>query len=654
MGSEPPSIFAQLSTLDEKLIDLLPAAVYVCEAPAGEIRRYNRRAIELWGRKPQTDETEERFCAAFSMHTIRGDRVQPEQSPMAKALSQGTEVRDEEIILERPDGSRVIVLVNIAPLRDETGALIGAVNVFQDITTRKQAEEALRQAEERYRSMVQNAVYGIYRSTPEGRFLDVNPALVRMLGYETVDEVMALDIATDLYCDPEERTKLVERYRQTGHIDGVEVEWKRKDGSPVHLRLSGRAVRDASGALQEFEIIAEDITARWSLEQQLRQAQKMEAIGRLAGGVAHDFNNLMTAVIGYAELLLMRIKHDDPLRQDAEEIKKSGERAAALTNQLLAFSRRQMVQPRVLDVNTVIAGSSKMLRRLIGEDIELATVLDPSLGRVKADPGQIEQVIVNLAVNARDAMPGVGKLTIETKNVFIGEEVARQRIGLQAGQYVMFAVSDTGCGMDPEMQSHIFEPFFTTKEKGKGTGLGLSTVYGIVKQSGGSIWVYSEVGNGSTFKIYLPWIAEPAEVIALAELPSEAPGGSETILLVEDEEVVRRLAHDILRINGYTVLEAASAGDALLHCERHAGPIHLIVTDIIMPQMNGTELAARVSSLRPEMKVLYMSGYADHAVVLNRTLAAGTAFLQKPFTPHLLASKVRETLDGPTKTQVPK
>jgi len=380
-------------------------------------------------------------------------------------------------------------------------------------------------------------------------------------------------------------------------------------------------------------------------EKQLWQSQKMEAVGRLAGGVAHDFNNLLTVIKGYTELMLTDLKPSDPLRPEMEEVQKAADRAAALTRQLLAFSRRQVLAAKVVNLNYLVEDMNKLLRRLLGEDIELAIKLADDLGCVKADPGQIEQVIMNLAVNARDAMPKGGKLTLETANLELDQAYSREHVMVKPGPYVMLAIADTGSGMDAETLSHVFEPFFTTKEQGKGTGLGLSTVYGIVKQSGGYIWPYSEPGMGTTFKIYLPRVGEMAErEQARAQVP---PGlaGQETILLVEDEEGVRGLTRQLLQRHGYTVLEAEHGQDALLLCERYSGPIHLLLSDVVLAQMSGRELVERLVPLRPEMKVLYMSGYSDEAIVHHGVLKPGTAFLQKPFTTESLMRKLREVLD---------
>jgi signal transduction histidine kinase/CheY-like chemotaxis protein len=381
-------------------------------------------------------------------------------------------------------------------------------------------------------------------------------------------------------------------------------------------------------------------------EEELRQSQKMEAVGRLAGGIAHDFNNLLTVITGYSQLLLGRRGSDAPDRVEIEEINTAGARAAALTRQLLAFSRRQVLQPKVLELNAVVGNMERMLRPLIGEDIALHTVLQPQLGRVLADPGQIEQVIMNLAVNARDAMPHGGRLTIETANVELNETYARRLLTITPGPHVLLAVSDTGCGMDAETQKRIFEPFFTTKERGKGTGLGLSTVYGIVKQSGGSIWVYSEPGRGTTFKIYLPRVEAPAESVEPDTARARPPTGTETILLVEDEAGVRSLGRAALQVYGYTVLEATDGDEAIRICDGRRDAIHLLVTDMVMPEMDGRTLAERLTARLPRMKVLYLSGYAGGAIVENGLLNTGAAFLPKPFTPLTLARKVREVLDA--------
>ncbi|MBI3669253.1 MAG: PAS domain S-box protein [Acidobacteria bacterium] len=529
-------------------------------------------------------------------------------------------------------------------LPNESDASPLVLAVTRDITERQRAEEALRRSEANYRSLVQGAPYGIYRVNAEGRLLDVNPALVEMLGYAAEAELLAVNFDTDVHRDPGERSRIIHSHPE--RIEGIEVGWKRKDGTAITVRLSGRPVRDADGAAACYEMIAENVTEQRLLEHQLRQAQKMEAVGRLAGGVAHDFNNLLMVIKGHTELLLDRVRTDDWHYRKIEQIEKAADRAVGLTRQLLAFSRMQVLQPKVIDLNAVVAEMGKLLPRLIGEDIELAFLTDPTLGRVKADPGQMEQVILNLAVNARDAMPRGGKFIIETSNVDLDEAYARRHPPLVAGSYVMLAVTDNGIGMDAETQVHIFEPFFTTKDKGKGTGLGLATVYGVVKQSGGYIWLYSEPGRGTTFKIYLPRVEELVEAGRPAPSSAESPQGTETILLAEDERDVREVAREFLGLSGYTVLEARNGAQAIEIATHHPGPIHLLVTDMVMPGMGGRELAGRLAPLRPEMKVVYMSGYTEYATVRQGELHENDVLLTKPFTRSLLARTVREVLRG--------
>ena len=510
---------------------------------------------------------------------------------------------------------------------------------------RRRAEAALREAEAGYSTLVEQAPVGIYRSNPAGRFLSANRALACILGYDSPAELLGLDMTRDVYADPAERQRLLDRDSYTEReYDEVEATWKRKDGRRLTVQLSVRAVRDGSGDVEYYETFVRDVTEQRRLEGQLLQAQKMEAVGRLAGGVAHDFNNLLTVILSYSDLLLEDLPPEIPDRADVAEIRKAAVAASSLTRQLLAFSRQQVLEPRVLDVNTVVASTEKLLTRLLGEDVSLTTTLAAALGAVKVDPGQLEQIIMNLAVNARDAMPRGGRLSIETANVEMDESYVHGHPLARPGHYVMLAVSDTGTGMDAATQARIFEPFFTTKEAGKGTGLGLATVYGIVRQSSGFIWVYSEPGHGTSFKIYLPRVDEP---VSPAGAPApQVVGGSETVLVVEDVAAVRAVTRQMLERQGYCVLEAANGATALSLARQHQSAIHLLVTDVVMPEVSGRELADQLVQLRPDMRVLFMSGYTDDAVVRHGILQEGIAYLQKPFTPDTLARKVRAVLDG--------
>jgi len=514
---------------------------------------------------------------------------------------------------------------------------------------RRHAEAALRESEASYAILVEHAPLGIYRSNTKGRFLSVNSALVRMLGYASASELLALDMNTDLYVDAAQRQALLDRDNYTSReYDEVEATWKRKDGAPITVQLSVRAIRNAANEVEYYETFVRDVTEQRQLEAQLVRAQKLEAVGRLAGGVAHDFNNLLTVILSYSSLLIEDNEIPPHALESVQEIKKAADGAAGLTKQLLAFSRQQVLQPQVLDVNSVVQSTQKLLNRLIGEDVKLITNFAPDLGVARLDPGQLGQIIMNLAVNARDAMPTGGILTIETANVEMDLTYVRGHPVAQAGHYVMLAVSDTGIGMDEATKERIFEPFFTTKETGKGTGLGLATVYGIVKQSGGFIWVYSEPGRGTSFKIYFPRIADGPVAEGLeAPAPTPTPRGTETVLVVEDVSAVRGVAREMLERSGYRVIEAANGDQALRVAAKHSGPIDLLLTDVVMPGISGRVLAQQLAELRPQMRVLYMSGYTDDAVVNHGMLEPGIHYLQKPFTRDGLARKVHEVLRGP-------
>jgi len=529
--------------------------------------------------------------------------------------------------------------------------IAGAIANAQLFRERTRAEEALRESVAKYRQLVEHAPAGIYEvDLTTSKLLSVNDIMCDLTGY-TRDELLSLSPFSLLM--EESRNRLSERIEKisSGEKTRETVEYKirTKDGREFWALLNTK-VFCKDGRPLKAQVVAQDISERKKLEEQLLQSQKMEAVGRLAGGIAHDFNNLLTIISGYSQLSLSALEEGEPFRESFEQIQKATERAAALTRQLLAFSRRQIMEMRVLDLNTVLRDLEKLLRRVIGEDIELITILSEDLGRIKADHGQVEQVILNMAVNARDAMPAGGKFILETSNVELDEEYARSHIAVTPGPYIRLSVSDTGAGMSMEVRERIFEPFFTTKEQGKGTGLGLSMVYGIVKQSGGNIWAYSEVGRGTTFKIYLPRLDEAIDSPKLDSGPHEILRGSETVLLVEDEEAVRTLARKTLESWGYSILEASNGHEALRVVQEHPErTIHLLLTDVIMPGMSGRDLAEHLIRLLPELKVLYMSGYTDNAIFHHGVLDPGIHFLQKPFSPQFLLQKVQEALRNGSK-----
>jgi two-component system cell cycle sensor histidine kinase/response regulator CckA len=562
-----------------------------------------------------------------------------------------------EYRLRHKNGTWLVLESSSSVIRNAKGEPEKLVIVNRNITERKRAEEALRRSEAGFRSVVEDAPYGIYRASMTGRFLQANPALQKMLGCDSVEDLLRSDLASSIFRHPGEYQRLTELLAHTEEIKDVEMEWKRQDGTPITVRCSGRRINDENGVPAYFEVFAEDVTEKRVLEKQLRMAQKMEAIGRLSGGIAHDFNNLLGVIIGYSGVLKRALGADATLSEHALEIEKAGQRAASLTKQLLAFSRQQVLTPAVLNLNTLASDMEKMLPRLLGEDIEVSLALNTGLGNVKADQSQIEQVIMNLAVNARDAMPMGGKLKIETANVELDQAYTRNHPGSKVGNYVMLAVTDTGTGMDAGTLTHIFEPFFTTKERGKGTGLGLATVYGVVKQSNGYIWVDSAPGKGTSFQIYLPRHLGQTITDEPRADSTEHLCGSESILLAEDAEPLRKLAQTFLAAAGFRVLSAQSGEDALEVAARHGGIFDLLLTDVVMPGMNGRVLAEQLLPRQPGMKVLYMSGYTDSFIAGHGVLDPGTHLLHKPFTEEVLIRKVREVLDGgekpaPTSTAV--
>jgi PAS domain S-box-containing protein len=562
---------------------------------------------------------------------------------LASAETRGSTSQSVEFRFRHKNGSWRVLEAIGQHFNHDTSAPSYVLN-SRDITERKRDEEALRQANETLAAVIETSPLAIYTIDLKGHVTSWNTAAERMYGYTQADVMHRF-----LPMVPQDEVPpFLDRLGQTARgrsFAAIEGKRRRKDSTLIDVSMWSAPLRDGSGAVHGAVVVVADITDRKRLEEQFQQAQKMEAVGRLAGGVAHDFNNLLTVITGYCQMLLDRLEPADPAYEDMQQVLRAADRATTLTKQLLAFSRKQIVQPKVVDLNMLLRDMDHILKRLIGEDIDLHIETQAELGQVRVDPGQLEQVIINLAVNARDAMPKGGKLTVELRNAYIDDSFIARHFAVAPGAYVLLAVSDTGVGIPPEVQQHLFEPFFTTKEKGRGTGLGLSTSYGIVKQNAGEILVYSEVGVGTTFKIYLPRVDEPVSVerTPVVELPVRR--GTETILIVEDEEGVRRVLLEMLTQQGYNVLVASSGPEALELCAKEHADIELLITDVIMPKMSGRELADRLRDCRENLKVLFVSGYTDSAIVHHGILEPGTVFLQKPFTPEQLATKVREVLD---------
>jgi PAS domain S-box-containing protein len=569
-----------------------------------------------------------------------------DQLPLARAIR--GEVVDLEEIFVRPAGAPegFWVAVNARPWRDRDGVIRGAFADLRDMTRLKRTEEALRKERDWVSGILDTSAALIAAFDREQRVVHFNRACERMTGYSS--EEVKDRVVWEMLVPPEETggvRSLFDELKDAPLSREHENHWMSRDGARRLIAWTYSPLLNAEGGLEYVVSTGVDVTEHRLLEARSRQAQKLEAVGSLAGGIAHDFNNLLTVISGYNHMVLDELPPDNPSRSAAEEVQKAAERAAALTNQLLSFSRRQVTQPKVLDLNEVVLHTEKMLRRVIGEDIELIHSLAPDLSRVKADAGGLEQIIMNLAANARDALPDGGRLVIETANTGSGGIDGLEATS-GAESYAMLMVSDNGCGMAPETQAHIFEPFFTTKQQGKGAGLGLATVYGIVAQSNGHILVDSKPDQGTTVRIYFPALAVAVEEEEPAAVAQGSLRGTETILLVEDETGVRKLVEKTLGQKGYTVLPASNGWEALQLQEQHQGPIELLIADIVVPQMNGQELAARLGLLRPETRVLFMSGYTDKAIILEGVLSSGTAFIKKPFTPDALAAKVREVLDN--------
>jgi two-component system cell cycle sensor histidine kinase/response regulator CckA len=608
----------------------------------GAVSSWNAAAERLYG-----------WTAAEAMGRQVSFLVPPDKADelagIMQRLREGQKAEHLETVRQHRDGTRIDIALTVSPVRAADGRLVGVSKTARDIRERKRMEVKLRANESRQRAILDSALDCLITIDQQGSILEFNPAAERTFGYAHA-AVIGQPVA-ELIIPPTDRAahdRGLARFLETGEgpiLDRrIEVTALRADGTAFPVELTVTAVRGQGTHM--FTAFLRDITDRKRLEDQVRQAQKMDAIGQLAGGVAHDFNNLLTVITGFSELLLQRLRPDDPTRKMVDEIRKAGERSAGLTRQLLTFSRQEVVVPRVLGLNQVITDLEKMLHRIIGEDVKLSTALGLGLGSVQADPGQIDQVIMNLVVNARDAMPQGGQLTIETQNTVLDEDYVRAHPAARLGPHVLLAVSDTGSGITPEVQAKIFEPFFTTKGVGKGTGLGLAVVHGIVQQSGGHIALYSEVGIGTTFKVYLPRVDQLAQRGQPGNGPGEAPRGGETVLLAEDEEAVRAMTRLILEMHGYTVMEAASGEEALRVAEQYRDTLHLLVTDVVMPGLGGRKVAEQLQVLHPETKVLFLSGYTDDAVIRHGILHEQVNFLQKPFSPLVLANKVRAVLDG--------
>jgi PAS domain S-box-containing protein len=646
--SERKSIEAQIHKLNleleakerlQLLLDSTAESIYAIDVN-GTCTLCNPACLQLLGYS-RDSELLGKDMHGLIHHTRPDGRPYPrEECAIYLAFTQGkgTHVTDE--VLWRADGTSFPAEYWSYPIC-HNGRVVGSVVTFFDITQRKKAEEALRRSESRYRSIIERAPYGVFRVDQSGRIAMANSAFAAMLGYQDPDEVLGLNTGTDVYLNSTEEQRARD-YASEDPAVGYETKWKRKDGKTITVRVGGRRLPDDDELPGGFDVFVEDITEHRSLQKQFEHAQKMEAVGRLAGGVAHDFNNLLMIVSGYAQLMEEASADPEKVIEYAIQIQDASSKAATVTRQLLAFSRKQVLEQTVLDLNYAVKDLANMLPRLLGEDVETVLELDTQVGTVRADRGQMEQVIMNLAVNARDAMPQGGRVTIATSNVALDASYY-QGVEVPPGQYVLLAVSDTGIGMDAATQVHIFEPFYTTKEAGKGTGLGLATVYGIVKQSHGFIWVYSEPDKGSIFKIYLPRAdaaVDSDESLQPVQVPS---AGTETILLVEDEAALRNVCRVYLESKGYTVLEAGNAKEAMKICQSHDRPIHVLITDIVMPGLGGLELAKSALEMRPALSVVLVSGFTDRP--LDREALRFAKFLQKPFSFDALARTVRSLLD---------
>jgi two-component system, cell cycle sensor histidine kinase and response regulator CckA len=620
------------------LLDSAPDAMVVVSED-GRIVLVNTQTEQLFGYKRSE-------LLGQPVEVLVPERFWAEHRKQRGKYMENVQVRPMGVGLElygiRKDGTEFAVEISLSPHKTEEGVLISST--IRDVTQRKRVEDALRQSEASFRGMVEGT-YGVYRGTADGSILMANAAMARMLGYESEKELLALNLAVDVFQPGEYSERL---FHQPGSLKAfahMETHWKHKDGKVVTVELSGRPVTGDDGKPLYFEVIVEDVSRQRGVEQRLRHVQKMEAIGRLAGGIAHDFNNVLGVIAGYSEMLLDKLGADAHLSALVTHVLKATERGASLTRQLLAFSRQQVLEPRVLNIQQHIRSIEDLLRRVLGEDVRLTVDAGDSPVHLRADPAQLEQVIMNLVVNARDAMPNGGNLTIEISRACLDADYCKHAPDTRPGSYVCIAVTDTGCGMSSEVLSRVFEPFFTTKESGKGTGLGLATVYGIVKQSGGNITVYSEAGHGTTFKVYLPLSEEAAAKSEVLSLESVVPHGTETILYVEDEDSLREVTREYLGNKGYTVLTASEPEQAIAVAGNGNPCIDLLLTDVILPGSSGVRLAQRLAAIHPSLRILYVSGYTADAIVHHGGHEPNFAFFTKPFSLPALARKIRSILD---------